>query len=163
MSVEKAKQFLKEYRNNKEAMKIMKQFSEPKSSDEAIAQFVETAGKLGTRITKEDMAKAIRELTEEMKAKTDAAADDLQAMDDDDLEEAAGGVYFINPSNRRQGGCAHEFTEEECFWHDACETANVRYYDCEGKWHPNRGEYDCKVLHYFCDKYWECDHTGILG
>ena len=95
MSVEKAKQFLKEYRNNKEAVKIMKQFSEPKSSDEAIAQFVETAGKLGTRITAEDMAKAIRELTEEMKAKTDAAAEDLTALEDDDLGKAAGGRVEI--------------------------------------------------------------------
>ena len=104
MAVDKAKQFLKEYRSNEEAVKILEQAPQPKSEDEAIARLVETAGKLGTRNT-----------------------------------------------------------EEECFWHDACETANVRYYDCEGKWHPNRGEYDCKVLHYFCDKYWECDHTGIFG
>ena len=137
MSVEKAKQFLKEYRNNKEAVKIMKQFSEPKSSDEAIAQFVETAGKLGTRITKEDMAKAIRELTEEMKAKTDAAADDLQAMDDDDLEEAAGGggfYYYVGGRKRNYNTCYEDYKAgETCAFEEACRYAQVRYNGCSGE------------------------------
>ena len=156
MSVEKAKQFLKEYRNNKEAVKIMKQFSEPKSSDEAIAQFVETAGKLGTRITKEDMAKAIRELTEEMKAKTDAAADDLQAMDDDDLEEAAGGGFYYYGAGRTRNynTCFEDYKAgETCFLEDACKYAQVRYYGCsgEGQFYAEGKENCCKLYDIMCD------------
>ena len=157
MSVEKAKQFLKEYRNNKEAVKIMKQFSEPKSSDEAIAQFVETAGKLGTQITKEDMAKAIRELMEEMKAKTDAVADDLQAMDDDDLEEAAGGggfYYYVGGRKRNYNTCFEEYKAgETCAFEDACRYAQVRYYGCsgEGKFYAEGAENGCKLYDIMCD------------
>ena len=157
MSVEKAKQFLKEYRNNKEAVKIMKQFSEPKSSDEAIAQFVETAGKLGTRITAEDMAKAIRELTEEMKAKTDAAADDLQAMDDDDLEEAAGGggfYYYVGGRKRNYNTCFEDYKAgETCAFEDACKYAQVRYYGCsgEGQFYAEGAENGCTLYDIMCD------------
>ena len=158
MSVEKAKQFLKEYRNNKEAMKIMKQFSEPKSSDEAIAQFVETAGKLGTRITAEDMAKAVRELKEELKAKTDAAADDLQAMDDDSLEEVAGGAYYYvsngESGRKRKYNCYEDYKEgETCALTDACRYAQIRYYDCsgEGKFYAEGKENGCKLYDIMCD------------
>ncbi len=157
MSVEKAKEFLKEYRNNEEAVKIMKQFSEPKSSDEAIAQFVETAGKLGTRITAEDMAKAIRELTEEMKAKTDAVTDDLQAMDDDDLDEAAGGggfYYYVGGRKRTYNTCYEDYKAgETCFLEDACKYAQVRYYGCsgEGQFYAEGKENGCKLYDIMCD------------
>jgi hypothetical protein len=63
------------------------------------------------------MAKAIRELTEEMKAKTDAAADDLQAMDDDSLEEAVGGAYYYvsngESGRKRKYNCYEDYKEGE--------------------------------------------------
>ena len=59
MSKEKAKQFLTEYRDNEEAMKILKQFPEPKTDEEAISCFVEAAGKIGLQITEEEMAEVL--------------------------------------------------------------------------------------------------------
>ena len=155
MSVDKAKQFLKEYRSNEEAVKILEQAPQPKSEDEAIARLVETAGKLGTRITEEDMAKAVRELKEELKAKTDAAADDLQAMDDDDLEEAAGGFYYyIAGRKRNYNTCFEDYKAgETCAFEDACKYAQVRYYGCsgEGQFYAEGKENGCILYDIMCD------------
>ena len=149
MSKENAKEFLKEYRNNEEAMKILAQFPQPKSPDEAIAQLIETAGKLGIRITEEDMAKAGQELKEELKAKTDAAADDLQALDDDDLAETAGGVYyFADPKNgarKKEYDCFKDFTDTSCTFADACWAFTICYYDCPEKYHKKDAEQDCFI------------------
>ena len=157
MSIEKAKQFLKEYKYNEEIAKILEQYPKPRSSDEATAQLIEAVGKLGIGITEEDIAKAVQELKEEQKAKTDAAADDLQALDDDDLEEAAGGVYYyVNGENGRKRiyACFEDHVEgETCSLEDACKYAQVRYYDCngEGKFYKEGEEKGCTLYDIMCD------------
>ncbi len=158
MSVDKAKQFLKEYRYNEEAAKILKQFPKPRSEDEAISQLIETAGKLGIRITEEVIVKAVQELTEELKAKTDAAADDLQAMDDDDLEDAAGGAYYYvsdgGSGRKRKYQCYKDYKEgETCSLEDACKYAQIRYYECsgEGKFYAEGAEKGCWAYDIMCE------------
>ena len=158
MSVEKAKEFLKEYRNNEEAVKFLEQLPEPKSPEELIAQLIETAGKLGTTITEDDMVKAVQELTDELKAKTDAVTDDLQAMDDDDLDEAAGGgggfYYYVGGRKRNYNTCYEDYKAgETCFLEDACKYAQVRYYGCsgEGQFYAEGKENGCKLYDIMCD------------
>lgn len=143
MSMEKAKQFLKGYRDNEEAMKILKQFPEPKTDEEAISCFVEAAGKIGLQITEEEMAEAARELKEERKTKTDASIDDMRTLDVDDLEDVAGGIYHIAGGERVYGGCIGDFTDDDCLAADACEKAFNFYYDCKYKFHAEGGEHNC--------------------
>ena len=144
MSKEKAKQFLKEYRDNEEAMKILKQFPEPKTDEEAISCFVEAAGKIGLQITEEEMAEAARELKEERKAKTDASIDDMRTLDIGDLEDVAGGIYYLSPYGERiYAGCYGDFTDDNCFNTDACNKVNIYYYDCKYTFHPEGDEYNC--------------------
>ena len=152
MSKENAIKFLKEYRDNEEAVKILKQYPEPKTLDEAITQVFETAGKLGIQITKEEMMEALQELKEERKAKTDAATNDLQSLDDDDLEDVAGGVYYYNSNNfnKRSEGCYEDFTDTECFNNDACKYDMIMYYDCPDLYYKEGDEYGCFLRHFLC-------------
>ena len=143
MSKEKAKQFVKEYRDNEEAVKIMKQFPEPKTDEEAISCFVEVAGKIGLQITEEEMAEAARELKEERKTKTDASTHDIKELDIDDLEDVAGGIYYIDGGERVYGGCCGDFTDDDCFAADACPEIHNLYYDCKYKYHAEGDEYYC--------------------
>lgn len=93
-----------------------------------------------------------------MRAKTDAAADGLQAIDDDSLEEVAGGVYFFQldqgyasrNATKRVFGCAEDFTDLDCFRNDACDSYFVKYYDCEGQYYKKGEEYECYFTEYWC-------------
>ena len=129
--------------NREEAMKILKQFPEPKTDEEAISCFVEAAGKIGLQITEEEMAEAARELKEERKKKTDASIDDMRTLDIGDLEDVAGGIYYIAGGERVYGGCIGDFTDFDCFAADACPKIHNLYYDCKYKYHAEGGEHNC--------------------
>lgn len=157
MSVEKAKEFLRECRRNEEAVRILEQLPRPKSQDEAIAQLVEAAGRIGIQITAEDVAEAVRELEQELRARTDAAADGLQAIDDDSLEEAAGGIYYFTTTDsndvaerKRVFKCFKDFTDTSCLNEDACKYVSIRYYDCDKVYYEKGEEYDCYYAEFLC-------------
>ena len=115
-------------------MKILKQYPKAKTRDEALGYILETAGKLGIRITDEEMAEADQELMEELKAKADAVTKDMQALDDDDLEEVAGGVHWFDHGIYTEG-CRFDFTDDDCYLLDACDWASEVYYGCDGSYY----------------------------
>lgn len=151
MSKETAIQFLKNYRNDEEAMKLLAQYPQPQSAEEAIPQLLETAGKLGIQITEEELAEAIQELKDEQKAKTDAATEDMQALDDSDLDDVAGGkLHYYDWDGVRQNRCHTDFTDENCKINDACWSVFTVYYDCTGKYFKEEEKYDCWLNELIC-------------
>ena len=128
MSKENAKQFLNEFRNNKEAMELLKGYPKAKTHDESIRQIAEVAGKMGIQVTVEEMSEASNELREERKAQTDDSVNKMQKLNDTDLENVDGGFYYIK---RKTGttkvefikvydSCLNDFEDTDCLRNDAC-------------------------------------------
>ena len=116
MSKENAKQFLNEFRNNKEAMELLKGYPKAKTHDESIRQIAEVAGKMGIQVT-----------VEERKAQTDDSVNKMQKLNDTDLENVDGGFYYIK---RKTGttkvefikvydSCLNDFEDTDCLRNDA--------------------------------------------
>ena len=109
MSKENAVKFLREYRSNAEAKKLLEQSPKPGSEEELISLIVEAAGKLGVRFTEKEAAEANRELLEEQKARTDALSSDLQALDDDEVSQVAGG-------GNKNESCSEDYMRVTSCW-----------------------------------------------
>ena len=130
MSKEIARKFLMEYAANPEAMKLLNEYPQPETLGDGAKILSEIAGKLGIAFTPEEMTEAIGEAEAARKARTDAAAEDLAALEDDNLEDVSGGDN---------------------------DTACFSDYYCYGLWHespegrddvPCRINYNCYTLMY---------------
>ena len=123
MAKETAKKFLMEYAANPEAMKLLNEYPQPETLGDGAKILSEIAGKLGIAFTPEEMTEAIGEAEAARKARTDAAAEDLTALEDDDLGEVAGGmrdtlcwadyycygVYHESPEGRTDVPCRLDY------------------------------------------------------
>ena len=123
MAKETAKKFLMEYAANPEAMKLLNEYPQPETLGDGAKILSEIAGKLGIAFTAEEMAEAIGEAEAARKARTDAAAEDLTALPDDELGEVAGGmrdtscwadyycygVYHKSPEGRTDVPCRLDY------------------------------------------------------
>ena len=123
MSKEIARKFLMEYAANPEAMKLLNEYPQPETLGDGAKILSEIAGKLGIAFTAEEVAEAIGEAEAARKARTDAAAEDLTALEDDDLVEVAGGmrdtlcwadyycygIYHTSPEGRTDVPCRLDY------------------------------------------------------
>ncbi|MER2055675.1 MAG: hypothetical protein ABTB30_10360, partial [Clostridia bacterium] len=91
MSKESALQFLSTLNTNERAKELLKGKKKPESHEELAKIYSEIAAELGEQITPGDFIQAAQELEERIKQKTQAAASDLVAMKDDQVEDVAGG------------------------------------------------------------------------
>ena len=143
MSKEIARKFLMEYAANPEAMKLLNEYPQPETLGDGAKILSEIAGKLGIAFTAEEMAEAIMEAEAARKARTDAAAEDLTALEDDDLGEVAGGmrdtlcwadyycygIYHESPEGRTDVPCRLDYNCLVVAYHAQCEnnfTSNVK-------------------------------------
>jgi hypothetical protein len=113
MSKEIAKKFLMEYAANPEAMKLLNEYPQPETLGDGAGMLAEIAGKLGIAFTAEEMAEAIMEAEAARKARTDAAAEDLTALEDDDLGEVAGG-----DDEKKKSSCSENYMRSNTCWFD---------------------------------------------
>ena len=113
MSKEIAKKFLVEYAANPEAMKLLNEYPQPETLGDGAGMLAEIAGKLGIAFTAEEMAEAIMEAEAARKARTDAAAEDLTALPDDDLGEVAGG-----DDEKKKSSCSENYMRSNTCWFD---------------------------------------------
>ena len=111
MAVEKVKEFLKEFSNNKDAQELLKQFPAPKSQEEMLHLIVEMGEKLEIRFTEEEAKDAIRELEDELRARTDERSSDLEALDDEEMSEVAGG-------GKTNSSCSEDYMRTTSCWSD---------------------------------------------
>ncbi len=102
----------------------------------------EAAAAAGFDVTAADIRAVLEELDAERKTKTQKAAQDLQALEDDDVENVAGGkIYrwdYVKGVLSKVPGCVHDFRDADCSLQDACHVAFSRYYDCEGTYYADK-------------------------
>ena len=92
MSKESAIKFLRELRTNEKAKELLQGMERPKNRDDAIKAYAEVAKELGEDISPEDFAQALEEIEAEIHQKTKAVSADMQELEDDDVENVAGGT-----------------------------------------------------------------------
>lgn len=155
MSVEKAKEFFVNLKKKKPDEALIERLESGMTEEERLQLYVDLAGSMGYDLTGNDLKEALSALDAEHKAKTQAAKKDLEALEDDDLEGVSGGFYYVwsNEGSRPwyQGGedkyrvhaCNWDFTDDDCYFQDACEVFQTVYYDCAHTYHER-------------DPYWRC-------
>ena len=92
MSKESAIKYLRELRTNEKAKELLQGMERPKNRDDAIKAYAEVAKELGEDISPEDIAKALEEIEAEIHQKTEAVSADMVELEDDDVENVAGGT-----------------------------------------------------------------------
>jgi hypothetical protein len=159
MSKENAKQFLSEYKNNKEATDLLKEYPKAKTADEFIRQIADVAGKLGVQITAEEMLEAANELKKEREAQTDASVKKVQKLNDTDLENVDGGFYYLKSDSTETtylkdskvyNACRNDFEDTDCWINDACNASVEYYYGCTGEMFADGAENDC-TADFYCN------------
>ena len=91
MSKESAIKFLRELKTNEKAKELLQGMERPKNRDDAIKAYAEVAKELGEDISPEDITQALKELEAEIHQKTEAVSADMVELEDNDLENVAGG------------------------------------------------------------------------
>ena len=127
---------------NEQAKELLRDRKKPESPEEQAKIYVEIAVELGEQITSGDFIQATRELEEQIKKKTESAASNIVALEDDQVHDVAGGMYYLkNLPNFRaldadlvENKCACDFVDDSCWIRDACDYVNVVYFACDGKY-----------------------------
>ena len=117
MSKETAIKFLRELRTNEKAKELLQGMEKPKNKDDAIKAYAEVAKELGEDISAEDITQALKEIEAEIHQKTEAVSANMIDLEDDDLEDVAGGTTPL-PSS---GGCGlTQKILDMCWKNDVC-------------------------------------------
>ena len=117
MANEKTLEILKKMKADPKAKELFEGMEKPKSPDEAIAAYAQVAEKLGYGITEKDIREAIAQEEARRKARNDKVVSDIAELDDDEVEDVAGGATPL-PSS---GGCGLVQTIGDLCWeNDAC-------------------------------------------
>ena len=125
MSKESALQFLNTLGTNERAKELLNNRKKPENFEEQAKIYSEIAAELGEQITPEDFK---------------AAASDLVALEDDDVEDVAGGYYYFDNGVFGTGAkiyneCSNDFTDTSCWWDDACDIYVIHYFACDKNYH----------------------------
>ena len=117
MSKESAIKFLRELKTNEKAKDLLQGREKPKSKEDAIKAYAEVAKELGEDISAEDITQALKEIEAEIHQKTEAVSANMIDLEDDDLEDVAGGATPL-PSS---GGCGlTQKILDMCWKNDVC-------------------------------------------
>ena len=142
MSKESALQFLNTLGKNERVLELLKAKKKPESIEEKAKIYSEIAAELGEQITPEDFKLAVEEVEEQIRKKAEAAVSEIVALEDDQVEDVAGGFYYVVDdctvvSNERiiENQCANDFVDTSCWWNDACRSWSTYYYDCSGSFY----------------------------
>ena len=146
MSAEKTLELLKKLKEDPKAKELLDGLKNTASADDVITCYAQIAAKLGYDITAEEIREVVNQEEARRKSETKKATSDIQALNDDDVENVAGGVYWNKASEMtrpgtlniiyvREEGCRWDFTDDDCTWFDACEKISTIYFACTGKYY----------------------------
>ena len=141
MSKESALKFLNTLGTNERAKELLNNRKKPENFEEQAKIYSETASELGEQIAPEDFTQAIQDLEERIKQKTEAAASDLEALEDNQVKDVAGGYYYLGSGYCVdyeyyvvEDQCKGDFKDTSCWFSDACDNKITLYYDCSGNY-----------------------------
>ena len=140
MSKESAMKFLNTLGKNERVLELLKAKKKPESIEEQAKIYSETAAELGEQIAPEDFIQMTKELEERIKQKTEAAASDLVALEDNQVGDVAGGYYYWEGNDYNEdlyiveNQCKGDFKDTSCWFSDACDSWVTFYYDCSGNY-----------------------------
>ena len=140
MSKESALQFLNTLGTNERAKELLNNRKKPENFEEQAKIYSEIAAELGEQITPEDFMQATQELEARIKKKTEAAASDLVALEDNQVGDVAGGYYYWKGNDYNEdlyiveNQCKGDFKDTSCWFSDACDSWVTFYYDCSGNY-----------------------------
>ena len=113
-------EFLLALKQDDKAKELLKDQPKPASDEEAAGVYASIAEKMGFQVTKEDIVEGLKGLEKIQRTKTDA--DVKQALDEDMLEQVAGGG--ADPR------CSDTFSRGEwCWFTDSCAYIITSYGD----------------------------------
>ena len=155
MTTGKALEILKEMKKDSKAKELFEGMGKISSLDEMAAALAQIAGKLGYGITAEDIREAVEQEEAKRKANTDEVVADMEALNDDDLENVAGGFYYIGGDGQGSvfpvyNKCVNDYQDTSCLNSDACSALVHFYYDCSGEYFGDNEEHNC-IASLFCD------------
>ena len=136
MAKENAIQFLKTFRENENAEEIMKSKGELEDAKSMAKALSEVAAEMGEEISTEDFIEAMEVYEAEMRQKTDSVVSMIEELEDEEIDNVAGGY--------KREGCKGNF-EGSCSGVDAC-SANNNIYQCQENYSGN----ECTFFN-FCD------------
>ena len=141
MSKESALKFLNTLSKNERAQELFKTKKKPESLEEQAKIYSEIAAELGEQFAPEDFIQMTKELEERIKQKTEAAASDLEALEDNQVKDVAGGYYYLGSGYCVdyqyyvvEDQCKGDFKDTSCWFSDACDNKITLYYDCNGNY-----------------------------
>ena len=144
--MDKAKEFLAALRSDPKAQELLQGVEKPADEKDVIRNLAEAAKKLGYDVTEEELAGLLSAEEKAIKERTDAEADRVEALADDQLEAATGG------SSTSDDPCKSTYLDHEnCWFNDGCDNIINTYkrYRCHhATRNPDCGEaYALKPLH----------------
>ena len=91
MSAEKTLELLKKLKEDPKAKELLNGLKKPVSADDVITCYAQIAAKLGYDITAEEIREVVNQEEARRKSETEKIASDIKALNDDDVENVAGG------------------------------------------------------------------------
>ena len=140
MSAEKTLELLKKLKEDPKAKELLDGLKNTAPADDVITCYAQIAAKLGYAITAEEIREVVNQEEARRKSETEKIASDMEALNDDDVEDVVGGVYHYK-LNRRTGtytrveGCVNDYTDDDCAIRDACDGLYNLYFGCSSRYH----------------------------
>ena len=132
MSAEKTLELLKKLKEDPKAKELLDGLKNTASADDVISCYAQIAAKLGYDITAEEIREVVNQEEARRKAQTEKIASDMKALNDDDVEEVAGGGSKYKIQGKIYEGCA--YTQDGlCVMNDACFNLDI-VYACDKDW-----------------------------
>ena len=126
---------LEELKRNPVGLELLKNAKGTKNPEECAAVLADISARCGIEVNQAEILSMIQADEAERNRRYEAAKEEITELADDDVEMVAGGVYRIkgdgrSPTDVRIEGCAHDFTDDDCAFTDACDAIYVQYFGC---------------------------------
>ena len=129
MDHEKARAVLDSLSTDPQAQELLAKISEPDSLEARIRVYVNIAEELGYDLTEQELSDYLSVRENEVRASTEAAAEEIRKLRYDELAGVAGGGSHSE--------CKDTYKDKEnCWFNDACDIAIHHYkgYQCHRNW-----------------------------
>ena len=120
MASEKTLEILKKMKADPKAKELFEGMEKPGSPDEMISAYAQIAEKLGYGITAEDIRETIKQEEAKRKEKTDKVVSDMKELEDDDVEDVAGGAMDCPRVMTNDCGTPFQKIIDICWKNDVC-------------------------------------------